>query len=156
MWELYTGLTVQIQKESRRSKASIVASATAEPLKLQITMAGTHTSRHSKASIAANATAAPPIYRLQITMVGTHKRADALRRQLWQAQQQNVQITMAETHTRESTLQGVNCSFFFTHRAVVKARKAFFSERWEATKAEENSKVCTSWGPSRVRNHVQV
>ena len=46
--------------------------------------------------------------------------------------------------------------FFFTHRAVVKARKAFFSERWEATKAEENPKVCTSWGPSGVRNHVQV
>ena len=46
--------------------------------------------------------------------------------------------------------------FFFTHRAVIKARKAFFSERWEATKAEENPKVCTSWGPSGVRNHVQV
>ena len=26
---------------------------------------------------------------------------------------------------------------------MVKARKAFFSERWEATKAEENPKVCT-------------
>ena len=37
--------------------------------------------------------------------------------------------------------------FFFTHRAVVKTRKAFFSERWEETKAEENPKVCTSWGP---------
>ena len=44
----------------------------------------------------------------------------------------------------------------WSHRAVVEARKAFFCERWEATKAEENPKVCTSWGPSGVRNHVQV
>ena len=41
--------------------------------------------------------------------------------------------------------------FFITHHAVIKARKAFFSERWETTKAEENPKVCTSWGPSGVR-----
>ena len=34
---------------------------------------------------------------------------------------------------------------------MIKARKAFFSERWEAIKAEENPKVCTNWGPSGVR-----
>ena len=41
--------------------------------------------------------------------------------------------------------------FFFTQHAVVKARKAFFSESWETSKAIENHKVCTSWGPSGVR-----
>ena len=50
----------------------------------------------------------------------------------------------------------ISLFFFFPHHAVIKARKVFFSERWEATKAEEHPKVCTSWGPSAVRDHVQI
>ena len=39
---------------------------------------------------------------------------------------------------------------------MIKARKAFFSERWETKKADKHTKVGTSWGPSGVRDHVQT
>ena len=57
----------------------------------------------------------------------------------------NTKTTTGE-HSSTLRLPKLNENFFFfTQHAVVKARKAFFSERWEATKADKKSKVCTDW-----------
>ena len=49
-----------------------------------------------------------------------------------------VPFAMYKTSDAKRGLNSTFFLFFFTHHAVIKTRKAFFSERWETTKAKEN------------------